>query len=360
MIHRHFLLISLLLASAACDRSPATAPAEPTATLTVELISPVQASWPQKVAASGHIAPWQEASIGSELGGVRLDEVRVNVGDRVQAGQLLAKFNEDSLQADLARQDAAVAEAKANLDKARGDADRAVSLETSGAISKSEATQIRTTAAVAAARLQSAQAQRNVQALQLKRARVLAPDHGIISARSATVGAVVNPGTELFRLIRQGRLEWRAEVPSQALARLKPGASAILNSADGAQITGTLRQLAPMVNTETLTGTAYVDLGAASGLAAGMFVSGEFELKATAALTLPESALVFREGHRYVMKVDTELRVHMVKVQTGRAQQGAIEIVAGVDDGDRIARSGGAFLNEGDLVQVSAPGAAPK
>ena len=359
MIHRHYLLLPLLFACAACDRSPAAAPAEPTAALTVELVTPLQTSWPQRVAASGHIAAWQEASVGSELGGVRLDAVRVNVGDRVRAGQLLAKFNEDSLQADLVRQDAAVAEARANLDKARGDAERGISLEKSGAISNSEASQIRTTAAVAAARLQSAEAQRNVQALQLKRARVLAPDDGIISARLATVGAVVSPGTELFRLIRRGRLEWRAEVPSDALARLKPGAPAFLISGDGTRITGTLRQLAPTVDSSTLTGIAYVELGADSGLAAGMFVSGEFELASSPVLALPDSAIVFRDGNRYVMAVDGDSRIHQLKVQTGRRLGDRVEVLLGLTGKERVAVGGGAFLNDGDLVGVASPAALP-
>ena len=61
-----------------------------------------------------------------------------------------------------------------------------------------------------------------LQQLRLRQTRVLAPDNGVISARSATVGAVLPAGQELFRLIRQGRLEWRAEVAAADLARLKP------------------------------------------------------------------------------------------------------------------------------------------
>jgi multidrug efflux pump subunit AcrA (membrane-fusion protein) len=98
---------------------------------------------------------------------------------------------------------------------------------------------------------------------------------------------------------------------------------------------------------------AYVDLPANSGLAAGMFVSGAFDLPASDALSVPESALVFRNGNRYVMQIDDGHRVHEIKVQTGRRHGNDVEVVAGVDAGVRVALSGGAFLNDGDLVNVA-------
>ena len=117
----------------ACGGQNAEPPA-PRPVLTVELVSPARASWPEFIVASGEVAPWQEASIGAEVTGVRLDKVLVNVGDVVAEGQLLAQFNEDTLRADLARLDAAIAEATANLEKARADASRADRLEITGAL----------------------------------------------------------------------------------------------------------------------------------------------------------------------------------------------------------------------------------
>lgn len=324
-------------------------------TLTVEVVSPRRESWPRAVGASGPIAPWQEASIGTELNGVRLDEVRVNVGDQVTRGQLLARYNADSLQADLARMDAQVAEAAAALEKARVDAENADRLASTGAFSQQDIHSIHTQAAVAEARLASAKAQRDSQALRVRYASVVAPDDGVISSRSATVGAVAAPGAELFRLIRRGRVEWRAEVRADALPQLKPGTRAVIHGLDGRPVAATLRQVAPSVNAETLNGIVYVDVPAGSGLAAGMFVSGEFELAPSDALALPESVLVFRNGNRYVMQLDTANRIHEVKVQTGRRRDKDVEIVDGIDASARLALAGGAFLNDGDLVTVAMP-----
>src|SRR5689334_11864319 len=120
----------LFAALAACGKDPqAATPVEARPALTVEIVSPRRESWPGMVEASGPIAPWQEASIGTELSGVRLEEVLVNVGDTVAQGQVLARFNEDSLRADLAQLEAQVTEAQAALDKARADAEAADRME---------------------------------------------------------------------------------------------------------------------------------------------------------------------------------------------------------------------------------------
>lgn len=322
--------------------------------LTVEVVTARTESWPGLVAASGAIAPWQEASIGSELGGVRLEEVRVNVGDTVERGQLLARFSEDSLQADLAQLNAVVAEAEAALAKAKLDAEVANRMEAVGGLSKQEINSVRTQVLVSDARLASARAARDAQALRLRHARVLAPDHGVISSRSATVGAVAVPGTELFRLIRGSRLEWRAEVRADTLAQLRKGMTATVRLPQGGSVNGTLRQIAPTVNPETLSGIVYVDLPAGTPLAAGLFVSGQFELAARPVKVLPVSAIVYRSGAQYVMTVTAENRIKEVKVQTGVRRSDAVEIIAGLAADARVALAGGAFLNEGDLVAVAA------
>jgi multidrug efflux pump subunit AcrA (membrane-fusion protein) len=130
--------------------------------------------------------------------------------------------------------------------------------------------------------------------LRLGKTAVLAPDDGVISARSATVGSLTQPGQELFRLIRGGRLEWRAEVPSADLARVQPGMPATLTSPAGQPVTGKVRAVAPSVDPQTRNGLVYVDLPP-SAVRAGMFARGEFELGRSPAVTLPP-AVVLREG----------------------------------------------------------------
>lgn len=212
----------------------------------------------------------------------------------------------------------------------------------------------RTQAQAAEAQLKSARAQRDAQALRLRHARVVAPDDGVISSRTATIGTVSMMGTELFRLVRRNRLEWRAEVPAESLSQLKRGTSAVVQTLEGRTVTGVLRQLAPTVNTSTRSGLAYVDLPAGSGLAAGMYVTGRFALAERNVLVIPESAIVLRDGNHYLMQVDAKKRVRVIKVMTGQRRDNAIEILGGISPADRFVKSGGAFVGNGDLVKVVA------
>ncbi len=355
------VLATLCVAALSVAASLSTAQDKPTApgpkpALSVALIVPQQAPLAQTLAANGNLAAWQEASIGAEAGGQRLTEVRVNVGDRVTRGQVLAVFATDTLGAEAAQARAAVAEADAAAAEAAANADRARTLQASGALSASQINQYLTAEKTAQARLQSARAQAQVQQARLSQSQVLAPDDGIVSARQATVGAVVGNGTELFRLIRQGRLEWRAEVTSAELGRVAPGTAATLTTASGAKLQGRVRMIGPTVDPQTRNALVYVDVRPAAGSAApalpGMFARGEFTLGAAPALSVPQSAVVVREGFSYVMRVNPDNRVSAVKVQTGRVAGDRVEITSGLPADARLVASGGSFLNEGDLVRV--------
>ena len=346
----------LAIGLAACGERAPVAPDAPRPVMTVDVVSPQQQSWPEDVVVSGEIAAWDEAIVGVELGGLRLQQVLVNVGDRVTQGQLLAKLNDDSLQADLARLEASVLVASANLAKAKADAARADKLEASSVLSAQSIQAYRTQAQVAEAEWTAARADRDAQAIKLRNARIVAPDDGVISSRTATVGSVSTPGAELFRLLRQSRIEWRAEVPESLFPRLKAGDSAVLEALDGAPVAGSLRELSPTLDPATRNGIGYVDLPAGAGLVPGMYVSGRFRLPERSAITLPESAIVLRDGNRYLMRIDGDSRIHQVKVRTGRRQGKAIEIIDDAGDAvgaaDRFVAAGGAFVNDGDLVRV--------
>mgnify|MGYP006195352249 CR=1 FL=1 len=192
----------------------------------------------------------------------------------------------------------------------------------------------------------------NAQQLRLRHTQVLAPDSGVISARTATVGAVVGAGTELFRMVRKGRLEWRAEVTSTELRRIAPGAKVSVTAASGATAEGTVRMIAPTVDPQTRNALVYVDLPLNTDFRAGMFARGEFALGASDALTVPQEALVVRDGFSYVFVVGAEQRVQMRKVQTGRRVADRVEVLSGLDANASVAVRGAGFLNDGDLVRV--------
>ena len=350
-------------ARAADTPAPASSTATAKPALTVTTVRPQLGRLPIQLRANGNIAAWQEASIGAEANGLRLAELRVSIGDVVKAGQLLAIFDATSVQADVALARAQLQEAQANAQEATGNAQRARALKDSGALSSQQINQYLTLEQTAQARVAASQAALDVQQLRLKHAQVLAPDRGVISARSATIGAVVPAGTELFRMIRQGRLEWRAEVTSSELGRIKPGTPAVVTTASGAEVRGKVRLIGPTVNEQTRIALVYVDLPETREMSSpakpGMFASGSFALGDTSALLVPQTTLVLRDGFSYVYKVGDDNLVSRIKVQTGRRAGDQVEITSAFDANTRLVATGAGFLNEGDRVRVvDAAGAA--
>ena len=352
------LLMPAAKSNAADAAKPAAATAKPA--LTVTLTQAKAGSLPIKLAANGNVMAWQEASVGAEVNGLRVQELNASVGDSVKRGQVLATFALEGVQADVALARAALAEATANAAEASANAERARAVQGSGALSAQQINVYLTQEQTAKARVDSAKAQLDAQALRLRHTRVLAPDGGIISSRSATVGAVVGAGTEMFRLIRQGRLEWRAELTSAELGRVAVGTEVLVTAPNGAQVKGRVRMVAPTVDAQTRNGLVYVDLPSAGagakgqGLAfrPGMFARGEFELGSSGALTVVQTAVLVRDGFSYVMRVGTDNRVNQLRVQTGRTPGDRVEILSGLKPDDRLVASGASFLSDGDLVRV--------
>jgi RND family efflux transporter MFP subunit len=352
--------VAALAVRAADDKKSGAPAAVARPALSVTTTRPQRTALPLKIAANGNVAAWQEAIIGTEANAARLAEVRVNVGDTVRRGQVLATFAPDLMKADVAQIRALVAEAEAALAEASANAARARELQNSGALSEQQINQFMTAERTARARLEAQRAQANVQALRLGQTQVLAPDDGVISARSATVGAVLPAGAELFRMIRQGRLEWRAEVAAADLARIKPGMAVSVTPAGGADIAGKVRMLAPTVDPQTRNGIVFVDLAPSRDARAGMFARGEFDLGQVQGLTLPQSAVLLRDGFSYVLRVGADSKVVETKVGVGQRVGDRVQITAGLDADARVVASGGGFLSDGDSVRVvdsGAPGA---
>ena len=332
------------------------APVKPA--LTVTIAQPIRTMLPLTLAANGSIAAWQEAIIGSETSGLRISDIKVNVGDAVRAGQLLATFAIDAPTADVALARANLQEAQANATDASNNALRARALQSSGALSSQQIEQLLTLEQTAKARAAAAKAALQTQLLRLQHSRVVAPDNGVITSRTATLGAVIPAGTEMFRMVRQGRLEWRAEVTSTELGKIRTGMRAIVIAANGTVLNGRVRIVAPTVDAQTRAALVYVDLPAAmAGSApakAGMFASGSFDLGQSPALTVPQQAMVVRDGFSYIFRLNADNRVSQLKVQPGRRLNGRIEVLDALPDDIKIIAAGSGFLNDGDLVKVVA------
>jgi RND family efflux transporter MFP subunit len=329
---------------------------KPKASLTVTTTKAQSADWPLTLSANGSIAAWQEAVVGSELGGLQLAEVRVNVGDIVKRGQVLARFSNDSVEAQVAQQKAAVEEAKAALSEADANVERARTLVNSGALSGQQTTQYEVAERSTKARLQSAQASLEMQQIRLRQTQVLAPDDGVISSRTATVGSVASQGQELFKLIRQNRLEWRGEVNATDLLQIKVGQAVKLKVTNGVVVDGKVRMIAPTVDPLTRNGLVYVDLPTPGSAHAGMFGTVQFALGHAAALTLPQSAVVMRDGYSYVYQLGKDDKVTQTKVTLGRRVGDRIEVAEGpngITMAMVLVEKGAGFLADGDTVRVA-------
>lgn len=247
--------------------------------------------WARTLEANGSIVPWQEAVIGAQVQGLRIAEVKVSIGDHVQQGEVLATLD--------------------NVVRAEGDAPHAV------------------------------------------QGRIVAPDSGVISAANATVGSMSQPGAELFRLIRKGRLEWHADLTADELMLLRRGMSAEIMVGEGRVITGTVRAVSPSVDPKTRLGYALVSMPESDGIVAGAFARGVFDISGKKPLqSLPQTAVMQRGSQTYVLVVGADHHVHERAVKTGQRNGDRVQIREGLQPAEQVVETGGAFLTEGDVVQV--------
>ena len=339
-------------AGAAAPSGPAGDGPAPKPSMTVTVATPGTDQLSLQLQANGNIAAWQEASVGAEVAGLRLASVNVNIGDTVRKGQVLATFARQTSEAESLQGKAAVMQAEAAHENARADAERARSIQDTGALSASQIAQYLTQEKVTRAQWEAAKAAYAASQVRLSNTQVLAPDDGVISARSATVGAVAGAGQELFRLVRQSRMEWRAEVTPAEVGRIKPGQLVEVTAASGAQVKGTVRAIAPIADPQTRNVLVFADLPRHNDLKAGTFARGQFLLGQSQALTVPAQSIVVRDGHNYVFVIGADSKASQRKVETGRRVGERVELLAGLKAEEAVAVQGAGFLNEGDLVKV--------
>ena len=348
--------LGLLGLLAGCGAEPAPPAKSPS--LSISVAAPESRTLAQRLPAAGSVHAWEEMSLGVEVSGLRVAEVLVEVGARVEAQQPLLRLDTRTLEMAQRQAEAQLGQAEAQLKVAQINMKRAAELLERGLVSVRDRDEAWAAEEAAKANHRTAQAQRDNARLQLDFATLRAPDAGLISARLVQPGQVVMPGAELLRLIRQGRLEWRAELPERDLVRVASGAVAVLRDADGNEVTGSVRQIAPALDAVSRTGLVYVDLPQPGALRAGMYAQGELRLGELVATTVPEAAVVERDGYRYVFVLGDGEVVSQRRVETGARQDGVVQILSGLSDGERVAVQGAGFLSDGDKVKVVATPAA--
>lgn len=351
-------LIAVFVVTGKHARTSAANASVARAALTVSVTQAVHANWDDKLSLNGPLAAWQEAVVSAEVSGLAISGVLVDVGSEVKRGQALALLSQDSVLADLHKQEATVAQTKASLAEASANAERARKIRDSGALSEQQINQYLIGEETAKANLAAALAQLDAQNIRLRQTSINAVDDGIISSRSATLGAVVSAGSELFRLVRKGRIEWRAEVSAEQLSLVRPGQKASVILPGGASVIGSVRIAAPTLDATSRNAVIYVDLPNRNGVRAGMYARGEIFIGKRDALTLPQSCVVLRDGRTYVFELSPERgqaqAPHVIQhvVATGRRVGDLVEIVSGLPPGASVVATGAAFLNDGDIVRV--------
>ncbi len=350
LIHCLAILLILPILAFAATAKP-TEPAN--AALTVTTVIPRVETWPITIPANGSLSAWQEAVVAAEIGGLRVVALSADVGSVVKRGDELARLAQETVLADLALQEARMEQARAALSEARDNGRRARELAGRPTLSEQQSKQYLVAEESAKANLAAAEAQLKGQQIRLDQTHIRAVDDGVISSRSVTLGSVVQAGAELFRLVRQNRIEWRAEVMAEQLARIRPGQAARIRLAGGI-LNGVVRMPAPTFDPATRLALVYIDLTDPGAARAGDFARGEIIVGESSALTVPESVVVWRDGNSYVFAVGDDRHVIQHKIVTGRRADNRVEIVSGLAAPVPLVATGGAFLNDGDSVRLAA------
>ncbi|HEU4626785.1 MAG TPA: efflux RND transporter periplasmic adaptor subunit [Steroidobacteraceae bacterium] len=349
----HSFFLATLVASVTCAAPPAAAQARAgSGSLAVSVTTPRTEQFARTVVATGSVYAWQEAVIGSEVGGYRVAAVNVDVGDKVRKGQELVRLANEMLSAEVAAKKAAKAQADAQLITASSNLRRAESILNSGAVSDAQHEQLKAEFLAAQARVAAAQSDLEGSQLKLQYTRVLAPDDGVITARTVVVGQIAQAGAEMLRLLRQSRVEWRAEVPEARMREVKVGQTARITTADGTQLVGKVRAVAPTVQSGTRTGLVYVDLPKSDDARPGMFARGEIEIARSASATLPLASVIVRDGYSYVFVVNDKQGVERRRIETGTVRDGRVEVLSGLQPTERVVERGAGFLKDGDRIRV--------
>jgi RND family efflux transporter MFP subunit len=325
---------------------------------TVTAATATLTSLPRMVSASGTISAWEEVPVGAETGGLTAVGLFVDEGSYVRQGQPLVQMNDVLLRAQQRQQQAQVQTAEAN--KARDDAalERAQQLKEKGFLSQAALDTALANQRASAANLASAQAALSETQTRVSQATIRAPVSGLIISRSVTKGQIITAGTELFRMVRDGRLELDAQVPETELALVRAGQGATVSSDQVGQTSGRVRIVTPEVNATSRLGVARVSLLGAAGFRPGMFARTEINVGAQPTITVPTASVLYRENKAgvFILGANNQVRFQPVTVLSRSTSQTS---VGGIAAGTRVVVDGAGFLGDGDRVRVSGAAAAP-
>lgn len=347
------LIAGLTLAACGGGEEAKAEKEESASAQTVSVIAARSQALPRIVIATGTVSAWEEVPVGAETGGLTATGVYADEGRYVRQGALLVKLNDDLLRAQLAQQNAALESAQALLAQEDAALARARELRERGFLSQASLDSAIAEQRTAAAQVAASRAARSETATRLDQTNIRAPVSGLIISRNVTRGQIVQPGTELFRMVRDGRLELDAQVPETDLALVRAGQSATVSSDEVGEAPGTVRIVTPEVDPETRLGIARITISGGA-FRPGMFGRAEIDVGAQDAVTVPTAAILYRENRPgvFVLDAETRARFRPLTILSRGEQWSSVE---GVEAGARIIVQGAGFLGEGDRVRVAAP-----
>ena len=334
---------------------------------TVAVVAPAPGKPMVSLPLPAEIKPWIEAPIYARASGY-LKRWLVDLGERVEAGQLLAEIETPELDQELERARHQLAESEAALALAKTTAERYTELLKTASVSEQETAEKQADFALKTATVKAAQA--NVRRLEELKgfARITAPFAGVVTARNVDVGDLVNAsgGKELFRLAQTDKLRVYVRVPQAEALKIAPGQSAelVIPEKPNQVFTCTVARTAGAISADSRTLLTELEVDNSRGeILAGCFGEVKFVgAKAAPPLTLPGNALLFRaEGPQVgVVLPDGKVELHSVKL--GRDYGAFVEVLGGVSTNDRVILNPPDSLADGATVRIAAaakPEAAP-
>jgi HlyD family secretion protein len=354
------LLGLAVLALASCSRggdagqrgSGAASGGARAAVMTVTAAPLARTELKRTIAMNGSVYAWQDVIIAPEVGGYRVAEVLVDIGAHVKAGQKLVELSTSLLEAEVATKQAMLNQRRAELDNAEAALHRGQMLAETHTLSEADLDKLTADQLAKRAAAASARADLETSQLRLKFTSVTAPDDGIITSRTVTVGQIAQAGAEMLRLLRKGRIEWRGEVPEMQLGELAPGQEVTVTTVEGLVVRGTIRVVAPTISSGNRTGLVYVDLPSDDRIRPGMFARGEIVIGRGPGYTVPLESIVSADGYSYVFVVKPDNTVERRHIETGAVLGDSIEVMSGAEGNEMIVNKGAGFLKDGDLVSV--------
>ena len=334
---------------------PAAAP-PPAATSSlpeVSVLVPGTTMVADAITAPGSIAAKRDEPVGVQGEGGRVTAVLVEPGQRVSAGQVLARIDRQVQEQEIAQLAAGVRQAEADARLADSNLARAESLVAKGFISRADIDQRTATRDGALARVNVAKAQLAAARERAERLDVRAPSSGLILARNVETGQVVGPGTgALFRLAAGGTLEMRAQLAEQDMSRLKAGMAATVTPVGASEsFKGRIWLLDPVIDPTTRQGIARIELDYAPGLRVGAFARARIDAGEAQRPLLPQSAVLADAQGNFVYVLGKDDQVVRRAVTVGSITDAGVGIATGLTGSEKVVASAGAFLKPGDRIK---------